>query len=340
MLYVTTRITDDAFTANHALSDNCGPKGGLFVPMRMPRFDSQQIEGLKENNFSQNVADILNLLFGTKLDSWAVEFGIGRYPVKLVSLSGKVTIAESWHNPVWRFERLVNGAEKAIRQSDQISKYPSDWLKIAVRISVLFGCIGMMMHDGILTAGQTVDISVPADDLSVVMSVWYARNWGLPIGTIICCCSENSSLWNFFHKGELRTDELKDNAGTRYGLERLIFASLGKKETARFCAACHAGSIYKMEPEQLKKMRTGIQVSVVSEKRMASTIPNLYKTTGFIAAPHTALSYSGLIDYRAAVGESHPALILSEESPAFSLQFVAECMGISMEELKNKLESK
>lgn len=307
--------------------------------MRIPSFERQQIAQLKENSFSQNVANILNLLFGTKLDGWAVEFGIGRYPVKLVSLNGKVTIAESWHNPVWRFDRLVSGAEKAIRQSDQISKQPSDWLKIAVRISVLFGCVGMMMQDDTLPAGQTVDIAVSGDDLSALMSAWYARSWGLPISTIIFCCSENSNLWGFLHRGEFRTDEFRTEPEVLFGLERLIFASLGERETIRFCDACHAGGIYKVESEQLKKLRAGIHVSVVSEKRMASTIPNLYKTTHFIASPYTALAYSGLIDYRAAAGENRPALILSEESPAFSSQFVAECMGIDVGELKSKLQT-
>ena len=72
---------------------------------------------------------------------------------------------------------------------------------------------------------------------------------------------------------------------------------------------------------------------------MASTIPNLYKTTGFIADPYTALAHSGLIDYRAATGESRQALILSEESPVFSLQFVADSMGISPVLLKELLDS-
>lgn len=340
MLYVTTRITDDAFTANHALTDSRGPQGGFFVPMRMPHFDLRQIKDMGEKPFSQNVADMLNLLFGTKLDGWAVEFGIGRYPVKLVPLSGKITVAECWHNPVWRFDRLISGAEKAIRQSDQISKQPSDWLKTAVRIAVMFGSVGMMLSESMLTAQQSVDVSVSGDDLTALMAVWYARNWGLPISTIICCCSENSILWSFLHKGELRTEGLLDDEVLLSGLERLIFATLGAAETVRFCDACRTGTIYKIEAEQLKKLRSGIYVSVVSEKRMASTIPNLYKTTRFIAAPRTALVYSGLINYRAAVGESRPALIMSEESPAFSSQFVAECMGTSVEELKKKLESK
>ena len=93
-----------------------------------------------------------------------------------------------------------------------------------------------------------------------------------------------------------------------------------------------------MEAKQRESLSEGIYVSVVSDKRMASTIPNLYKTTGFVADPCTALAYSGLIDYRAATGESRQALIMAEESPLFSLQFLAECMNMTPPELKQLLD--
>lgn len=347
MLYVTTRISHDAYTANRALSENRCPEGGFFVPMGTLQFDEQQIKALAEKSFSQNVAEVLNLLFGTKLDAWSMEFGIGRYPVKLVGLNGKITVAECWHNPVYRFERLASGIEKVIRQSDQISKTPSDWLMIASRIAILFGLFGQFRESGTLAAGQKMDVAVPSGDLSALMAAWYARSWGLPIGTIVCCCNENSSLWNLLHKGEIRTDAVAIRTHTpdcdytvANDLERLIFAALGRNETERFCNACRLGETYYLEPEQTKILRDGIHVSVVSGKRMASTIPNLYKTTGYVADPYTALCYSGLIDYRAAAGESRQALILSQESPVFSLQFVSECMNLDAAELKTLLDSK
>lgn len=345
MLYVTTRVSQDAYTANRALSENRCPEGGFFVPIRMPHFGEGEIAALAEKSFSQNMADILNLLFGTQLDGWGVEFGIGRYPVKLVSLSGKITVAESWHNPLWRFERLASGVEKAIRQSDQISKTPSDWLMIASRCAVLFGIFGQLLQNGTLSKGQLLDIAVPSGDLSALMAAWYARSWGLPIGTIVCCTNENSSLWNLLHKGELRTDARSIQTNTPNcdytvpkDLERLIFAALGRHETERFCQALRMGETYYLEEERVKRLRKGIHVCVVSGKRMASTIPNLYKTTGFLADPYTALAYSGLIDYRAATGGSRQALLMAEESPALSLQFVADCMNITPAELKPLLD--
>ena len=345
MLYVTTRDSQDAYTAARSLSENRCPQGGFFVPMRLPSFDRRQIDALAEKSFSQNMAEILNLLFGTRLDGWGVEFGIGRYPVKLVPLNGKITVAEAWHNPVWRFDRLASGVEKAIRQSDQISKCPTDWLMIAARIAVLFGIYGQLCQNGTLTSGQKLDISLPSGDFSAPMAAWYARSMGLPIGTIVCGCNENAALWNLFHKGQLHTGAVAVQTHTPdcdYAvpddMERLIYAVLGREKTERFCETCRIGGCFELEAEQVKRLRDGFYISVISDKRMASTVPNLYKTTGFLADPYTALAYNGLIDYRAAIGESRPALLLSEESPAFSMQFLAKCMGMTPAELKQILD--
>ena len=345
MLYVTTRDSRDAYTANRALSENRCPHGGFFVPMRLPHFDENEIAALSEKTFSQNVATILNLLFGTQLDGWGVEFGIGRYPVKLVSLHGRIVVAELWHNPVYRFERIAGGMEKAIRQSDQINRVPSDWLMIASRIAVLFGIFGQLRQKSALSAAQKLDISLPAGNFSAPMAAWYARYMGLPVGTIVCCCNENTALWNLFHKGQLNTGATAVRTHTPdcdYAvpddLERLIFATLGRQETARFCEACRKGAHYELESEQVKRLREGFYISVIGDSRMASTIPNLYKTIGFVPPPDTALAYSGLTDYRAATGESRPALLLSEESPMYSLQFAAECMNITPAELKQILD--
>lgn len=345
MLYVTTRVSQDAYTAGRALSENRCPEGGFFVPMRLPHFDEAQIAQLAEKTFSQNMAEILNLFFGTRLDGRSLEFGIGRYPIKLSPLCSKITVAECWHNPSQKFERLISGTEKALRQSDQISRNPSDWLQIATRIAVLFGIVGQLLRSGSLATGNKLDISVPSGDLSALMAVWYARAMGLPVGTIICSCNENTMLWNLLHKGELRTDTLAVRTHTPncdyavpYSLERLIFATLGREETKRFCETCRVGGSYCLESKQREVLSEGIYVSVVSDKRMASTIPNLYKTTGFVADPYTALAYSGLIDYRAATGESRQALILTEDHPVFSLQFLAECMNVTPAELRQLLD--
>ena len=345
MLYVTTRSSEETYTASKPLSDSRAPDGGFFVPMKMPFFDRQQIKELGKKSFSQNVADILNLLFQTRLDSWDVDFGIGRHPVRLVTVGGRAFIAETWHNPSWRFERLARSVEKTIRQSDQISPVPSDWLMIASRIAVLFGIFGELMGRGEVSGDTALDIALPVGDFSGPMAAWYARSWGLPIDNILCCCNENPGCWNFIHKGEIRCDAPTVQTTTPAcdgavpeDLERLISAALGSREVSRFLYSCSEGGLYYLEDHQAEKIRNGLYAAVVGRQRLEWAILNLYKTDGFLSDPYTALTYSGLMDYRARTGQTRKALILSEESPLHSMSYLAKCMGVPLEELKKRLD--
>lgn len=340
MLYVTTRINADAFTPRRALTEDRGPEGGLFLPMRLDGFSPAEVLGLKERSFSQNVADVLNLLFGTRLTAWSVEFSIGRYPVRLVDLSSKVTVAESWHNPDWRFDRLAKNLARSLGAEGE-DPAVTDWMAIAARIAVLAGIFGELLRSGL---DGTVDVAVPSGDFSAPMAVWYAREWGLPIGNIIVCCNENNAVWSLLHQGDLRTDlvaqhtrlPLCDHAVPK-DLERLIYGALGPGENLRYREVCRTGGVYSLQEVPLNCLRRGMYASVVSGPRTESKILNIYKDNGYIPDPYTALCYSGLLDYRSQTGEGRPTLILSEESPAFSLDLICDCLGLSRRELKDRL---
>lgn len=340
MLYLTTRTRNDTYTAARSIAEDRCPDGGFFVPLKLPQLERQQIRRLAEKSFSQNVADIINLFFSTQLDSWAIEFSIGRYPVKIRSIGSREMVAETWHNPVWKFERLAKGIEKAIRQSDDVREIPSDWLMIAARIGVLFGIFGELMGQGKVSISEPIDIAVPCGDFSAPMAVWYARQMGLPVSAILCCCNENDGAWKLLHQGEIRTDmavfhtptPLCDHA-VPADLERLLFAKLGIKEAIMFSQACENGSVFYLEPEQLKKVREGLYVPVTGRKRLESAVKSLYRSCGYGADVYTALCYSGILDYRSVTGEGRAVLLLAEESPVYSAVYLSQCLGITPQEL-------
>ena len=344
MLYLTTRTIHDTYTAARTLSEDRCPEGGFFVPLTFTQFSKSEIKKLSEKSFSQNVADIINLFFSTQLDSWSIEFSIGRYPVKLVPISSREMVAELWHNPVWKFERLAKGIEKAIRQSDDVSAVPTNWLMIASRIAVLFGIFGDMIHSGELKSNETIDVAVPSGDFSATMSVWYARQMGLPISTVLCCCNDNHAPWKLLHKGELRTDATPFvtpapacDQVVPSNLERLIFANLGVKTTLEFTQACEKGHGFYLETDQLQKLRNGIYVPVTSQKRLDSAVNSLYRSCGYPADVYTALCYSGILDYRSVTGEGRHILILSEESPVYSGAYLSKCLGITPQEFVERI---
>ena len=324
------------------MEERC-PEGGVFLPAQNLKFDEKQIRGLGEKSFSANVAQVINLLFDTKLDSWTVEFAIVRYPMKLENVSGRAVIAETWHNPSWKFDRLARGIEKAMLQSDQIRQ--TDWMVIASRIAVLFGVFGEMIREGSLDPEHPIDLAVASGDFSGVMAAVHAREWGLPIENIVVCSNENAAAWNLLLKGELRTEGNPISTSTPAcdhvipaDLERLIFHNLGSAETMRFIAACDLGANYYLERFQINQIHKGIQVSVVSGNQVESAISNLYRTSGYIADPYTALCYSGLFDYRSRTGAARPAVIMADESPVHDLARIARCLGINPMELKKRID--
>lgn len=342
MLYLTTGSKTDTYTAARALREDRSPDGGFYVPMRLPRFDNSEIKALGQKSFSQNVAEVINLFFGTGLDSWSVEFAIGRYPVKLVQLTGREAVAETWHNPSWRYARLARGIEKAILHSDQISPVPSDWLMVASRIAVLFGIFGELIGDG---AEMPMDVAVPNGDFSGPMAAWYAREMGLPIANILCCCNDNNGTWRLLHKGEIRTDAAAlhtdtpacDHVAPR-DLERLIYGTLSPKYAVSFREVCQNGGTFYLEPEQQNMLRKGMYAPVTGLRRLESAVTNLYQNCRYLPDPCTALCYSGILDYRSVTGEGRRVLIISEEAPAYSVDFLARCLGLSPWELKNRMK--
>lgn len=343
MLYVTTRDNQEAYTAHKALTENRAPDGGFYAPFRMPRYSNEQIEELKQKSFGQCVAEILNQLFGTHLTAWDVDCTIGRSPVRIHPMTQRILLAETWHNLDWDFRRTASGLlELLTGERDTIS---TDWSLMGIRIAVLFGMFGKLMRKNMVDIQNPIDIAVLSGDFSRPMAVWYAREWGLPIGTIILCCNDNNNPWELLHHGAIRTGAVAVKTITPEGdfvvptdLERFVAECGGVREANRFVEDCRLGRMYVPSDLALENMRKGMYASVVGQSRVASAIPNVYSSHGWILEPYTALVYSGLMDYRARTGEGRSALILSEKGPAAAPEATADAMSMTVEELLKLLK--
>lgn len=336
MLYVTTRNNRDAYTAQRVLRESRGPDGGLFLPFRNPAFSTDDFNTLSQKPFGQNVADILNLLFQTKFSCWDVDFCIGRNPVRLKPLRHRILIAENWHNPQWNFQWIV---EKLLGQLCDTPCIQDGWGKIGVQIAVLFGLFGELKKMDI----DSVDISAVSGDFSMPISIWYARQWGLPIGNIICCCNENNSLWDLINHGQMRTDAVsiptvipEADIMLPVELERLLYACGGSSEVESYLDLCREGRSYRPSELVLNRLRDGLFVSVVSSQRLNDTIPGVFRTHQYLMSSYTALAYSGLLDYRAKTGATCHAIVISDRSAVLDSGNVSKALGISESEFKRE----
>lgn len=338
MLYVTTRNTTDVHTAYHALTKDRSREQGLYVPFRLPRFSPEELQMLSQKSFSENVCHLLKLLLGKELMSWEVDYAIGRNPVKLVPLSHKIIAGETWRNLDWEFSRLAKELMAKILGQSIHEVSITSWSQIAVRISTVFGLFALASRKMIFPQGTAVDVAVEEGDLSFAVSILYCKKMGLPIGSIICSCSEESPLWELYHTGQLISVNTPDMSDEH--LERLIYEILGADTAAKYVQSRCTGSVFQLTQQQKLVFRNAVSAVVVSSSRVESIIPSVYRTVGYVLAPGSALSYGSLLDHRSSSGERRPALLLTEQSPTCQLDTVAKCMSLTSEELKERIFSK
>lgn len=344
MLYLTTRSKHDVHTAPVALRQDRGPDGGLFLPFRMPCFSSDEILALKGRSFGQNIADILNLFFSTKLTAWDIEMIMGRAPVKLVSMNYRVIVAELWNQMDQTFRKLICAISGKIHPDQDLIGEPSDWSELAVRIAVLFGVYGELLRTDQIRTNEPLNVAVSAGTFSGPMSVWYARKMGLPIDTVVCGCNENGGLWELLHRGELdagavsiRTDTPECDHAVAPDLERLIYGACGLDEVQRFFWSCTEGTVYAPPQEAYDALRQGMFAAVVSKGRVETIIPSVYRTSKYVLGPYAALAYGALTDHRSRTGNGMKTLLLSEHSPMYQTAFVTKTMHISSDELRKRI---
>lgn len=339
MLYVTTRNSRDAYTAHRALQENRGPEGGLFLPFHAPSLSAEDLTAMAGEPFAQRIADMLNRFFGTRLTGWDVDFSIGRRPVQLETLRQRVILAELWRNPRWDFAHTVQSLTATLTKEK--TKNPGNWVRIAVRVSVLTAIFAELQQAGI---DQPVDVCVVTGDFSAPISAWYARQWGLPVANVVCCCNENRGLWDLLCHGQLHTDAVsvptevpEADDVLPENLERLIYACGGTQEVQQYLEVCRRGGTYCPSDQVLARLRKGMYVSVVSSARMQTTIPSAFRTHGYVLSPSAALAYAGMQDYRAKTGRTGPCLVLTERGPLADGETVAQLLGIPLEELRQHI---
>lgn len=329
MLYVSTRNGSETHTARTALTQVRAADGGFYVPVHS---GTELAEGIAGRRFGENVARVLNQLFDIRLSEHDVRLAAGRNPVRVQALANRILMGELWHNLEEDYNCLVRNLTQLICRDACIQS--GCWTRIGVGIGVMFGIFGDLMGKGMASEENKVDVSLVSGDFSLAMSAWYGRSWGLPIGNIVCCCNENSAVWNLITHGAFRTDGISFHTLTPDAdicvpdsLERLIYECGGLRETERYVERVRKGETYYPDDLSLRSLRRGLYVSVVNTPRMMDIIPNAYTTHGYVLSPYSALAYGGLLDYRAVSGESRRSLILAEKSPSVDRDTVSKALG-------------
>lgn len=341
MLYRTTRGNHDVVTAFKTIHTDCYGDGGLFLPFKMPKLNKAQIDALADNSTCQTVAQVLNELFSCDLTAWDVESAIGRKPISLSAVGRRTVAGEYWRNS----GEDVHAAVAALSQRMGGGEDPTNWVQIAVRIALLFASYGMLESTKMLRVQGKLDVAMPTGDFAMPMACWYARQMGLPIGNIICGCNANGGFWDLMNHGELPTGNRvvptctpEANLAVPRNLERLIHGVLGVEENKRFLLYCSKGMTYGLSEEQMELLSPQMYTAVISDRRVATTIPGVYRTRGYVLGPYDALAYGSLQDFRATSGEERPTLLICDRSPMKDAAAVSRFLKVRESDLQKRIQ--
>lgn len=331
MLYITTRNDTDAFTHPRTLINDRAADGGFYTPFRLPVFTQQELNRFKNCSFGEAVARVLNLFFGSELESSDVDFSIGRVPIKILPVKYRMVVCETWRNPDADYRFMVKQLNARICPD---AKLPSALLELAVRIAVYFGIYGQMLAQGLVQDDDSFDIAVAANNYMDMTAVHYAKQMGLPVGMMICGC-EKDILWNLIHRGEVSTKSLSTEE--KDCIEHLLYGKLGCRSVREFLDCCEDTRPYSVTEPQRKLLSEGIFVAVVTHNRMDSVISSVYKTNGYIIDRERVFPYAALQDYRTGAGESRLTLFCADVTPANDHKHICAAVGISQQQLSEAI---
>lgn len=340
MLYATTRSKVATYTAQRALKEERAPDGGLYVPTQFPSLEEEELTQLLQQPPGAVVAEILNRFFKSRLSQWDVEFAAGKHLYGITHISHRIVIGELWRNAEGSFEGVARRLAELASAQMGVGE-PGMWMRIACRIALVFAIFGELYRTQAVPWGETVDIAAATGNFEGPYAAWAARSMGLPVGTIVCCCNENSGVWDLINRGQIKLNpKIRHTRTPKYdipvpeALELLIYSRLKWDNAEAFVELKRRGGTFFLGAEEHRHFREGLYACVVSDKRLTLAIPNLYQTNGYILCPYSALAYTGLMDYRSRPGRRRAAVMLTEFDPRDSADTVVRALSISGEELR------
>jgi len=196
---------------------------------------------------------------------------------------------------------------------------------------------------------RPVRFSVPTGNFGDIFAGYAARCMGLPIERLIIATNSNDILARTLETGIYQPRPVVATASPSMDIqvssnfERLIFEVSGR-DSARVKALmadfAEAGS-FALGQAELAAMRDAFSACRVDETETAATIARLYRETGYLADPHTAVGLTAAI--RQAGDSPAPMIALATAHPAKfpdAIEKAAGCLPPVPRRLENALSGR
>ena len=167
-----------------------------------------------------------------------------------------------------------------------------NWARIIFQIVYYFNC-----YFKVCNSQEKINFSVPTGNFGDIYAGYFAKKMGLPIDKLIIATNKNDILKRVVKTGYYKPLKVEHTISPSMDIqvasnfERLIFDvhSCNSKKTAELMNKLSKEGEFKIEKNELKKIKDNFFSESLSEEETISIINEIYKNHGILTDPHTAV---------------------------------------------------
>jgi threonine synthase len=204
-----------------------------------------------------------------------------------------------------------------------------NWARILAQVVYYVTATAALSGD----SGRPVSFSVPTGNFGDIFAGWVARRMGVPIGRLIIATNENDILARTVATGMYRPQGVRTTQSPSMDIqvssnfERLLFELTGR-DAGRLRAHMNGlrqGSGFTLSAVELDALRADFDAERVNEAETTQTMRALYRRTGQILDPHTAIGIAAA--ERRLTSLQGPVVTLATAHPAKFPDAVKHAIG-------------
>ena len=212
-----------------------------------------------------------------------------------------------------------------------------NWGRVLPQIVYYVSSYCDLLASGAIKEGQTVNVCVPTGNFGNILSGFYAKKMGVPIGRLICASNENNVLTDFIRTGTYdRNRPFYQTASPSMdilissNLERLLYLLSGSDEEVRgYMQALAETGRYTVSERVFRAVQEEFSCGFCTDAQGAQTIGKTFREKNYLLDTHTAVACTVLEGYRAETGDGTLTVVESTASPFKFCASVLDALGVT-----------
>ena len=213
-----------------------------------------------------------------------------------------------------------------------------NWGRVLPQIVYYISAYCDLLAQGAVTEGEPVNFCVPTGNFGNILSAFYAKEMGLPIGRLLCASNSNNVLTDFIATGKYDRNRPFYNTVSpsmdiliSSNLERLLYLLSGgdDKLVAGYMKELSDTGCYQVSEEMRKKIQSVFVGGFSSEAETEATIGKMMDEHKYLIDTHTAVAFHVLEQYRKETGDQTKTVVASTASPFTFCDAVLDALNVT-----------